>query len=81
MTPCFAHFLCRAQIVTARGGKFTVPLVDASHPNSKRGNIIIRSEEVQGVNDQVTILYGVKNLASKGWFGLSKPSRLLFCFE
>lgn len=64
-----------AEIVTAKGGKLTKPLLDSSHPNTKRGYLSIRAEEVQGINDQVCLNLSAKSLTSKEWFGLAKSNR------
>jgi len=65
------------EIVGSRGGMLVKPLVDQKNLHQKRGYLQIRSEEVQGLNDEVTFIIQAKNIAAKGWFGLANSDPFL----
>ncbi|KAL0479669.1 hypothetical protein AKO1_010951 [Acrasis kona] len=61
-----------ANIVTYRG-MYTQTLVMKQNPNERRGEIIIRSEQVSNVQADVTFNLSVSKLDKKDWFGSSDP--------
>ncbi|KAL9649914.1 hypothetical protein ABK040_011387 [Willaertia magna] len=60
-----------AEIVGSKGGRIMKPLIHPHHLN--RGYISVRSEEVQGVNDVVSLKLSATSLDKKDWFGKSDP--------
>jgi len=62
-----------ADIITARGQKLVRELQRRDRPGSRRGQIIIQSEEVQELNYNITLQFGATGLDKKDLFGKSDP--------
>ncbi len=61
-----------AEIITAQDGVLKRPLVHQQKPNSKRGFLLLRGEEVSACPDVFHVQFNAQKLPKKGLF--SKPS-------